>query len=115
MLPRLYCTGPPIQDLPLPNRVKRDGIEIGRTIGKHGYFTDYDLSPNTTYTYAVEGLAAYGAIIWHSNPIQITTTSSSTIKTKYSLLAIVFNPGGALQSDMDHIRTFLDYRLDFLK
>lgn len=96
-------------------RVKRNGIFIGSTIGKYGYFTDFGLSPDSTYSYTVDVIGLNG-IICQSNEIQVTTTSQTTIKTHYKLLAIVFNPNGIIQqSELDHARTFLKYRLDFLK
>ena len=91
-------------------RVKRNGIVVGSTIGKYGYFTDFGLTPDSTYYYTVEIVGSNG-IICQSNEIAVTTTSQTTIKTHYKLLAIAFNPNGVLpQSEIDHIKTFLDYR-----
>lgn len=96
-------------------RVKRNGADIGSTIGKLGYFTDHGLAPGTTYSYLVEGLEANGNMICKSNSINVTTASQSTIRTRYNLLAIAFNPQSGIESELNHIRTFLNYRLDFLK
>ncbi|MCG8310806.1 MAG: MBG domain-containing protein, partial [Cytophagales bacterium] len=96
-------------------KVKRNGIYIGSTIGKYGYFTDHGLSPGTTYSYLVEGFGPINNIICQSEIIEVQTTSQTTVKTNYKLLAIVFNPGSVLDPELNHIQTFLRYRLDFLK
>ncbi|MDH4092158.1 MAG: T9SS type A sorting domain-containing protein [Cyclobacteriaceae bacterium] len=97
-------------------RVQRNGVAAGSTIGRYGYFTDFGLNPNTAYSYLVEVLGLNGNVICQSNSIDVTTTSHSTIKTHYKVLAIVFNPNGAIpQSELDHGKTFLNYRIDFLR
>ena len=73
------------------------------------------MTPDSTYYYTLEIVGSTGTIR-QSNEIAVTTTSQTTIKTHYKLLAIAFNPNGELpQSDIDHIKTFLNYRLDVLK
>jgi hypothetical protein len=96
-------------------RIIRNDLYVGGTICKSGYFTDYGLSPNTVYTYSVEVRGLNNKTIYLSDTIHVTTSGHTTIKTHYKLLALVFNPDHVMQSEIDHIRTFLKFRLDFLK
>jgi hypothetical protein len=96
-------------------RVKRNGTDIGSTIGRFGYFTDHGLMPATEYQYIVEGLDANGNIVCYASPTSVQTTTATEIKTDYTLLAIVFDPTGEKQSEMPRIENFLKYRLEFLR
>lgn len=95
-------------------RVKRNGENVGGTVGRYGYFTDFQLTPGTSYLYAVETVFSDGTTCL-SDEIAVTTTTQTSIRTHYTLLAIVFDPNGQSQGELEHIRTFLKYRLDFLR
>jgi hypothetical protein len=96
-------------------RLIRNGIYAGSTIGRWGYFTDHGLAPGLSYSYKVEGLNEEGAVICASTAVRIITTTKSTIRTHYNLLALVFTPEGVDPEELSRIRTFLKYRIEFLK
>ncbi len=67
--------------------------------------------------YTVEGLDEDDNIICTSPTIYVEPTDEITLKTRYNLLAIVFDPGHSTfsEDDLRRIKTFLKYRVEFLK
>ena len=92
-----------------------DDVERQSTLGKNGYFTAIGLSPNTRFSFVVEAVSLLGSILARSDTLSVTTTGQTSIRTHYNLLAIVFNPDDVMTPYMEGIRTFLKYRIDFLK
>ncbi|HEY3473373.1 MAG TPA: hypothetical protein VGK56_02120 [Anaerolineales bacterium] len=92
--------------------VSRDGSFIGSTIATVGYFTDFDVRPKHNYQYAVTARDASGAILAQSKPVGARTTSSATIRTHYTILAIAFNPERA---SLVTEETYLRHRIQFLE
>jgi hypothetical protein len=95
-------------------RVKRNGIEVGSTSGKYGYFTDINLRPNISYEYTVEGLHFGDSVICRSLPVTVTTSSSTEIRTDYTVLALVYD-NGTIQNYLPRIRNYVQYRIDLLR
>ena len=100
----------PPQDGATAYEVSRDGVAIGSTVGALGYFSDFDLRPVHCYTYVVTARDG-AAVIGQSLPALAQTTSSSHIRTHYTVLAIAFNPE---QSDLVTERVYLQHRIQFL-
>ncbi|MCC5927733.1 MAG: T9SS type A sorting domain-containing protein [Cyclobacteriaceae bacterium] len=96
-------------------KVKRNGIDVGSTAGKYGYFTDVNLRPNTNYQYTIEGLTSDGNVACKSLPFSVTTSSSTEIRTDYTVLAVVYDPQGTMQNQLPRIRNYLQYRIDLLR
>lgn len=93
-------------------RVSRDGVSLGTTVGKFGYFTDYDVSPAARYRYVVTALNSSGAAIARSAAASATVPSSATMRTQYRILAIALNPAG---EGLAKETSFLRHRLQFLR
>ncbi|MCX7749765.1 MAG: hypothetical protein N2645_23180 [Clostridia bacterium] len=73
-------------------KVYRDGVYVGSTVAKNGYFNDYRLTPGQTYNYYVNAVNVNQAILATSNPLTVQTTNSSSIKTSYKVMVLRFDP-----------------------
>jgi hypothetical protein len=104
---------------PIPSAVEykmyRDGAYIGSTAGRCGYFLDTGLSPATSYAYAVAAFDSTNGLVGRSGTNVFSTTSSSRIRSHYTVLAIAFYPSGPNVEALSHIRTYLRHKLDFLR
>jgi len=92
--------------------VSRDGTGVGTSIAAVGYFTDFGLRPGESHEYVVEARDASGALIGRSLPAVAQTTEATTIRTRYTVLAIAFNPE---QESLVTETTFLKHRIQFLR
>ena len=92
--------------------VWRDGSLAGSSVAKVGHFTDFGLRPASNYEYVVRAYDASGALIAQSSPTSARTTESTTIRTRYRVLAIAFDPDGA---GVVTEATYLKHRIQFLK
>jgi hypothetical protein len=104
---------------PLPNArvycVYRDGVKVGNTAARTGYFLDSRLEPNTTYGYYITALDPSGQVLRTSASARFSTGASSKIRTHYGVLVLAFYPDGPNPSELSHLRTYLRHRLDFIR
>lgn len=93
--------------------VMRNGISAGRTASSVGRFSDFGLTPRTTYVYQVIAHTGDRSSI-ASSPVAARTTRTQRIKTDYTVLAIAFedwpNPTDALIDDL-----YLRHRIQFIE
>jgi len=93
-------------------RASRDDMSIGSSVARVGVFTDFGLEPGMEYRYVVEAYNASGALIARSNPVTAQTTHSTRVRTRYTVLAIAFNP---TQESLVTETTYLKHRTQFLR
>src|SRR3546814_149035 len=93
--------------------VLRDGSSAGRTTSAVGRFSDFGLSPRTSYVYRVIAHTGDGPGT-ASSPVVARTTRTQRIKTDYTVLAIAFEdvpvPTDALIDDL-----YLRHRIQFIE
>ncbi|MGE5643614.1 MAG: hypothetical protein ACM3Y8_11450 [Byssovorax cruenta] len=92
--------------------VARDGYWLGSTVAVVGSFSDFGLRPRQTYTYTITALNTAGAQIARSAPATVRTTGSATVRTKYTILALAFNPE---QTSLVTEEIYLKHRIQFLE
>lgn len=91
--------------------VQRDGAYVGRTTSSVGRFTDFGLTPNTSYTYQVVTVFSdYTQTT--SRSVVAKTTRTQRIRTDYTVLAIAFVP--ASESTLIE-EIYLQHRIQFLE
>ncbi len=105
---------------PLPTateyQVFRNGAYVGSTAGRVGYFLDRGLRPSQTYRYSARALDPTGRVVGQSAARDFSTRSNSTIRTRYTVLAVAFYPAGPGDAEeLSHIKTYLKHRLDFIR
>ncbi len=104
---------------PLPKAVEyrayRDGIFIGSTASRTGFFLDSGLSPGTEYSYAVTAVDAAGQPIKSSETRRFRTTTSGQIRSAFQALVLAFYPDGPPAEELAHIKTYMKHHMDFLR
>lgn len=91
--------------------VLRDGVSVGLAGSRLGRFSDFGLTPHTTYEYRVIAYPGDGTSIT-SSPVVARTTKTQRIKADYTVLAIAFeavpNPTEALLDEI-HARNRIQF------
>jgi hypothetical protein len=110
----IQLTWPPIFQA-TEYRVHRDGVYIGSTAGRCGYFLDTGLSPSTFYSYSISAFDATNGLLGASESLIVSTGPSSTLKTRYTVLAMGFYPNTPDPAELAHTKTFFRHKLDFFR
>lgn len=95
-------------------KLYRDGVFVGSTAGRCGYFLDTGLKPTTSYSYVVTAFDSANQALGRSVPKTLSTLSSNRLRTHYTVLAVGFYPDGP-DGDLPHVRTFFRHKLDFFR
>lgn len=90
--------------------VLRDGVFVGRTTSSAGRFTDFGLTPNTSYKYQVITFSPDRRTT--SSLVKARTTRTQQIRNDYTILAIAFvtEPDSAIIEDV-----YLRHRIQFVE
>ena len=95
--------------------VFRNGIKIGFTKSKTGYFTDFNLMPEQTYQYHIVAIDFDNKPCALSDTLSVTTKNANTIRTHFKVLALAFYPTVVNNKELTGIKTYFKQRLDFFK
>lgn len=90
--------------------VLRDGVFVGRTTSSTGRFTDFGLTPNTSYKYQVITFSPDRRTT--SSLVTARTTRTQQIRKDYTVLAIAFVPTSE-STLIEEI--YLQHRIQFLE
>jgi hypothetical protein len=73
-------------------QILRNGAVVGTTVGKNGYYSDFNLLPQNNYTYKVQALNSSGSVLGETAQIATATSATNRIKTTFTMLVITYDP-----------------------